>query len=53
MQIKLDVDTIPDELYNLLLQTFVNEAVLQGKTVTPGSTFENWTLTAELQPARH
>lgn len=42
MKIKFDKDTMPDELYNALLQHFVNEAVGLGVEVTKFTQFENW-----------
>ena len=42
MKIKFDKDTRPDELYNSLLQHFVNEAVGLGVEVNKFTGFENW-----------
>ena len=48
MIIQLDVNEIPDSLYNQLLMAFVQKAILEGVDVPRGSTIENWRLTAEL-----
>ena len=42
MKIRFDKDTMPDELYNALLQHFVNEAVGLGVEVNKFTQFENW-----------
>jgi len=42
MKIKFDKDTMPDELYNALLQHFVNEAVGLGVAVNKFTEFTNW-----------
>ena len=42
MKIQFDKDTMPDELYNALLQHFVNEAVGLGIEVSKFTQFENW-----------
>jgi len=42
MKIKFDKDTMPDELYNALLQHFVNEAVGLGVEVTKFTEFNDW-----------
>jgi len=42
MKIKFDKETMPDELYNSLLQHFVNEAVGLGVEVTKYTEFSNW-----------
>ncbi len=42
MKIKFDKETMPDELYNALLQHFVNEAVGLGVEVSKHTRFENW-----------
>jgi len=42
MKIKFDKETMPDELYNALLQHFVNEAVGLGVRVTKFTEFSNW-----------
>ena len=42
MKIKFDKTTMPDELYNALLQHFVNEAVGQGVEVNKFTEFKNW-----------
>lgn len=48
MKIQLDIDEIPDELYNQLLMAFVTKAIVDGIDVPRGSTVEEWKLTAEL-----
>ena len=48
MKIQLDINEIPDELYNKLLMEFVKKAIIDGINVPRGSTVENWNLTAEL-----
>ena len=42
MKIKFDKDTMPDELYNSLLQHFVNEAVGLGVEVNKFTEFNDW-----------
>ena len=42
MKIKFDKETMPDELYNALLQHFVNEAVGLGIQVNKFTEFSNW-----------
>jgi hypothetical protein len=42
MKIRFDRDTMPDELYNALLQHFVNEAVGLGVEVTKFTDFTDW-----------
>ena len=42
MKIKFDKDTMPDELYNSLLQHFVNEAVGLGVEVNKFTQFDYW-----------
>ena len=44
MKIKFDQDTMPDELYNALLQHFVNEAVGLGVEVNKFTEFNNWVI---------
>lgn len=46
--VSLDMNTIPDELYNQLLMAFVTKALELGLDVPKGSNFVNWTLRAEL-----
>lgn len=53
MKIKLDKDTMPDELYNMLLQQFVNEAVSREIDVTKWSRFEKWEISCELEAPMH
>ena len=42
MKITFNKDTMPDELYNTLLQHFVNEAVGLGVEVNKFTQFNNW-----------
>jgi hypothetical protein len=53
MIIELDRETISDELYNKLLQHFVNKAVEQGVFVTRTTQFEDWVLTARIETQVH
>jgi len=53
MIIELDRETISDELYNKLLQHFVNKAVEQGVYVTKHTKFEDWVLTARVETQVH
>jgi hypothetical protein len=48
MKIKLDINEIPDELYNQLLMAFVQKAIVDGIDVPRGAKVEEWNLTAEL-----
>ena len=48
MKIKLDINEIPDELYNQLLMAFVQKAIVEGIDVPRGSTMEEWDLSAEI-----
>jgi len=48
MIIKLDINEIPDELYNQLLMEFVQKAIVEGIDVQRGSKVEDWNLTAEI-----
>jgi hypothetical protein len=48
MKIKFDKDTMPDELYNSLLQHFVNEAVGLGVDVTKFTEFNKWIVECEV-----
>jgi len=48
MIIKLDINEIPDELYNKLLMAFVEKAIIEGIDVPRGAKVEDWNLTAEL-----
>ena len=49
MKIKFDKSTMPDELYNSLLQHFVNEAVGLGVDVTSSTRFEDWVVECEVK----
>ena len=42
MKIRFDKETMPDELYNALLQHFVNEAVGLGLEVNKFTQFNDW-----------
>ena len=42
MKITFDRETMPDSLYNALLQQFVNQAVRRGYPVDKNTQFENW-----------
>lgn len=53
VKIELDRETMPDSLYNMLLQNFVNMAVAQGVPVTKYSKFENWTISCEVKQPGH
>lgn len=46
--ISLNVDEISDDVYNELLMEFVTKAVEMGIHVPKGSSFENWTIRAEI-----
>jgi hypothetical protein len=48
MKIKFDKQTMPDELYNSLLQHFVNEAVGLGVEVKKSTEFVNWVVECEV-----
>ncbi len=48
MKIKFNKDTMPDELYNSLLQHFVNEAVGLGLEVNKFTQFNNWVVEGEV-----
>lgn len=52
MKISFDKETMPDELYNQLLQHFVNEAVAQGVPVTKHTRFDHWIVECEVDSAR-
>jgi hypothetical protein len=49
MKIKFSKETMPDELYNALLQHFVNEAVGLGVDVTKHTRFEDWVVECEVK----
>lgn len=53
MKIKFDRDTMPDELYNALLQHFVNEAIGLGVDVNGATQFENWVVECEVEQPVH
>ena len=48
MKIKVDKDTMPDALYNALLQHFVNEAVGLGVEVNKFTQFNNWIVECDI-----
>ena len=48
MKIQFTKETMPDELYNSLLQHFVNEAVGLGVEVTKITEFNNWVVECEV-----
>jgi hypothetical protein len=48
MKIQFDKNTMPDELYNSLLQHFVNEAVGLGVEVNKFTEFNNWVVECEV-----
>ena len=48
MKIKFDEATMPDALYNALLQHFVNKAVAEGVNVTKHTEFTNWVIECEV-----
>jgi hypothetical protein len=53
MKIAFDKDTMPDELYNALLQHFVNEAVAQGIEVNKHTQFTDWVVACEVAGTAH
>ena len=53
MKLTLNKNTMSDELYNMLLQTFVNEAVMLDVNVTGQSKFENWEVSCEIKQPVH
>ena len=53
MKIVFSQETMPDELYNSLLQHFVNEAVGLGVEVTRATRFENWVVECEVKQPVH
>ena len=48
MKIQFNKDTMPDELYNTLLQHFVNQAVSQGVKVDKFTEFNHWIIECEI-----
>ena len=50
MKISFDRETMPDSLYNVLLQHFVREAVAAGYQVDKFTQFENWRIECEVDP---
>ena len=53
MKIELDRETMPDELYNILLQNFVQHALELGLPVNKHSQFEEWSISCNLIQPRH
>ena len=49
MKICFNKETMPDELYNALLQHFVNEALGLGVDVKGSTRFENWVVECEVK----
>jgi len=48
VKIQFDKKTMPDALYNALLQHFVNEAVGLGVEVNKFTQFNNWVVECEV-----
>jgi hypothetical protein len=48
MKIQFTKETMPDELYNALLQHFVNEAVGMGVEVNKFTQFNNWVVECQV-----
>ena len=46
--VTLNTSEISDEVYNELLQAFVNKAIEMGMSIPRGSKMENWVLRAEI-----
>jgi len=53
MKIEFNKETMPDELYNALLQHFVTEAVAQGITVNKYTQFNKWVVSCEVRELVH
>lgn len=53
MKIKFDKETMPDALYNALLQHFVNKAVGLGIPVTKNTQFNDWVIECEVKVPLH
>jgi hypothetical protein len=49
MKIQFNRETMPDELYNVLLQHFVNEAVGLGVNVDKYTQFNNWIIECNVE----
>lgn len=49
MKIRFDKETMPDTLYNALLQHFVNEAVTLGVEVNKHTRFEDWVVECDIK----
>jgi hypothetical protein len=52
VKIQFDRETMPDELYNILLQHFVYEAVSRGYDVTARTQFEDWVISCDVRGTR-
>ena len=52
MKIQFQVDSMPDELYNALLQHFVNEAVGLGVEVNRYTQFTNWVVECQVSAGK-
>ena len=48
MKISFDEATMPDALYNVLLQYFVTKAVAEGVKVTKNTKFTDWVIECEV-----
>jgi hypothetical protein len=55
MKIRFSKETMPDALYNALLQHFVNEAVGMGVNVNKFTEFNKWVVECEVDtaPTKH
>jgi hypothetical protein len=53
MKIQFDKETMPDDLYNMLLMHFVQEAIIQGVEVKGSTLFDNWTVSCEVKAPVH
>lgn len=51
MKISFDKETMPDALYNALLQHFVNQAVAQGIAVNKYTQFNDWVVECQVNQA--
>ena len=51
MKISFDQKSMPDALYNALLQHFVNEAVAQGISVNKYTRFSDWVVECNVEQA--
>lgn len=53
MIIELDRETMPDELYNMLLHHFVLHAMENGFPVNKFSKFEDWKISCRVEQTTH